>query len=377
MFPNAILNETLTLAQMSMVPFDADLMSPFPIASDPSSKNEATHNVLVALTSTDGISGVGEAAPFHGISGDTQETVLQELHSVAPHLLHSPMSCVELEQRLRRHLRFGSSRAAVEMAFLDLLAKKRKEPLYRLLNPKAWPHPAQTDITIPLVDKSMAVTLAEKYKEAGFSRIKVKVGDDRQASFERVVAISDVYRRERSEKPLELLIDANEGFSSIEAIALMRRLFVAHIVPKIFEQPVSRSDLPGLKLVTEDAHQWGTRVYADEAVYTADDARKLAEEQACDGINLKLMKQGGILEALRVVEVAQQHGLSLMIGGMMETRLAMTAAFHMALAVGSVHWYDLDTPLLLEERVLEGGLTYAGPRLALPEMKTGIGVTFS
>lgn len=115
-------------------------------------------------------------------------------------------------------------------------------------------------------------------------------------------------------------------------------------------------------------------VFADESVYDVEDARRIIRSGSADGINLKLMKHGGIVEAMRIAELAGANGLKLMIGGMVETRLAMTASLHLASALGGVHWLDLDTPLFLNEEILAGGMIYCGPQLRLPDAP-GIGVT--
>lgn len=117
----------------------------------------------------------------------------------------------------------------------------------------------------------------------------------------------------------------------------------------------------------------GVLLIADESVYHATKAHYLAEEELVDGFNLKLAKHGDLQEAIAIAEVANQHGLYLMVGGMVETRLGMSAMFHLALALGNVMWCDLDTPLLLDDRHFAGGIVYNGSMMTAPQ-GAGIGV---
>lgn len=353
----------------------AVLREPFPIASD-ASKAGAADNVLVTLTDADGVTGLGEAAPYHGISGDTQALLTGDLSRAAPMLRGKEWDVEGLNRFAARTLAFPASRAAVEMAFFDILAKKEGEPLFAFFNERVDTIASVTDITIPLVEPSKAAELARRYLARGFHRIKIKVGDEREKSFQRVSAAWEVFDRAGMESKLEIAIDANEGFCAADAIALLRRLCQARIPVKIFEQPVRRNDRTGLKQVTQDARQWGTMVIADESVFTEEEARALAENEAVHGFNLKLMKHGGLTAASRIALIAAQHGLYLMAGGMVETRLAMTAMYHLAVALGNVFWLDLDTPLLLDAPMLAGGIQYVGARIFLPEVP-GIGVSLA
>ncbi|MBI5300407.1 MAG: hypothetical protein HY877_08995 [Deltaproteobacteria bacterium] len=161
---------------------------------------------------------------------------------------------------------------------------------------------------------------------------------------------------------------------SFSTSPLIRRLAVMDIVPIIFEQPVRRDDIEGLRRVREEANKYGTMVFADESVYSLRDAQTVLDAKSVGGINLKLMKHGGLLEAMRIADFAHEHGLKLMIGGMVESRLGMSASLHFALAIGGdVVWFDLDTPMLIEGDPLSGGLQYTGPSMTLPQ-SPGIGV---
>jgi len=344
---------------------NAKLKAPFPIASDRSKKG-AIKNALIVADDYEGHVGLGEAAPFRGIAGDTHEALLRDmaLHS-------SSFSLVRWGDLVSMDEPLPAARAALEMAHLDMLSRVHGEGLYKFLNPEAEAQAFETDITIPLVGSQRAEALARDYLQRGFGRVKVKVGDDAELSEARVAAVHDIFKK--GGVRFDILIDANEGFSAEQSTGLLDALARRDIPVKIFEQPVERGDLDGMALVRERAHELGALVFADESVFTVADAIKAIEAGATDGINLKLMKHGGFVEALRIAELAQKAGLRLMVGGMVETRLAMSAGLHLALAIGDVSWIDLDTPLLLEEELFEGGLRYDGPMVIPPE-GPGIGV---
>lgn len=365
------LRESLRIKDISIEPITAELTAPFPIASDTSTHAERVNNVLVRMTLDDGTVGLGEAAPFKGISGDTQELLLKDLEPVTTELVGAAFNVFEIEEFGNTALGFPAARAALEMAFLDALARKKDLWLSTFLHPHTMAGSFETDVTIPLVNLRDTARLAVRYVDGGFTRIKIKVGKNLKADLLRVEAVRQVFQDAGRSKKLEMLADANEGYTLCDAKAFVRKCMSANSKDvKIFEQPVKRSALDDLVAVTNLARIFNIKVYADESVYTEEHAARLVERGAVDGFNLKLMKHGGFLEALRIADLAVKHGLGLMIGGMIETRLAMTASLHLARIIGGDHlkWLDLDTPLLLhDDHLFTGGIQYAGPRMQFPD----------
>lgn len=361
----------LKINNIRISPLHGSLRSPFAIATD-RSKVAEIKNVMVSIDTEDK-SGIGESAPFFGISNDTQSMIIDDLEAAARELPGTELDVFSLEWAALDLLRFPSSRAGLEMAFLDALAKKKDVALHTLLNPSASTKLPPIDITIPLVGSAKAEALAAKYQRSGFTRIKVKVGDEIALAEARVAAIHSMYAKAGNAASLELLIDANAAYDPNSAIELLARLAGNGVRIAVFEQPVERCDIWGMCAVRELARDFGTLVFADESVYTTEDAELIAKTHAADGINLKLMKHGGLIEAARVAEVAREHGLKLMIGGMVETRLAMSASLALAIGLGDVHWLDLDTPLLINEDSLSGGMSYKGPSIT-PSGDLGLGV---
>jgi len=361
--------EQVYIESVEVRKLNARLKAPFPIASD-AGKVQGTENVLAVVKvrrrdESRATVGYGEAAAQDLLMADISVAGITGRH----------LSLGELERLMAEKMKFPAARAAIEMAVLDAISSREQRTLASFINPVAATGELITDITIPMVNAEEAGELAAKYEKEGFYRIKVKVGDGVDAAVARVEAVRGAFKAAGREDVLELLIDANEGYTPELAIELLHRLNEKGLVPVIFEQPVKRGDIAGMRQVRSAANEFGTRVFADESVQTIEDARRVIDADAADGINLKLMKHGGILPALRIAALAKERGLGLMIGGMVETRLGMSAAAHFALAAGDAGtWLDLDTPMLLEEGVLSGGFRYDGPRMIVFKLG-GIGVS--
>ncbi|KAK8485937.1 hypothetical protein V6N11_063551 [Hibiscus sabdariffa] len=232
-------------------------------------------------------------------------------------------------------------RAGVEMALIDAAAKSIGVPLWRLFG--------GASNTIPIVSPAEAAALASKYHKQGFKTLKLKVGKNLKADIEVLQAI-------RAAHPdCSFILDANEGYRPEEAIEVLEKLHEMGVTPVLFEQPVHRDDWEGLGCVSRFAKsKYGVSVAADESCRNLADVKKIVQGELADVVNIKLAKVG-VLGALEIIDLARASGLDLMIGGMVETRLAMGFAGHLAAGLGFFKFVDLDTPLLLaEDPVLDG-----------------------
>lgn len=352
------------------------LHAPFPIASD-TTKTTGTANVSIAFRERWGPTGYGEAAPFPGISGDSQALLMHDLQRVTGALIGRPFTVGSLDAFLARELRFPAARAAVSMAALDLVAQTEKVPLFRLLNPAGDAAAVPTTITIPLTMPGKARRLAAAYLSQGFRQLKIKVGVGVMSSVQRVVAVSQAVAQRPDVGYVDLILDANEGFTPHAAAQFLGALQMADVLPwahgdAIFEQPVPRADHAGLRRLHSRADGLGVQIFADESVYTLEDAEALVAAEAVDGINIKPQKTGGLLAAERIALYARGCGVRVMWGGMVESVLGMGATLHLAQALGMTDHLDLDTPLLASFPGVSGGVTYAGPLMTLPDAP-GIG----
>ncbi|CAL9075601.1 unnamed protein product [Musa textilis] len=246
----------------------------------------------------------------------------------------------------------ASVRAGFEMALIDAAANSIRIPLWRLFGGAS--NSITTDITIPIVSPSEAAELAAKYCRQGFSTLKLKVGKDLNSDIEVLRAIRSVH------PDCSFILDANEGYKSHQAIEVLDKLHVMGVTPILFEQPVHRDDWEGLHVVSHIAKdKYGVSVAADESCRSITDAHKIIQGNLAHVINIKLAKLG-VIGALEIINIAREAGVTLMIGGMVETRLAMGFSGHLAAGLGCFSFIDLDTPLLLSEDPVIGGYEASG-----------------
>jgi L-alanine-DL-glutamate epimerase-like enolase superfamily enzyme len=142
------------------------------------------------------------------------------------------------------------------------------------------------------------------------------------------------------------------------------------MAPALLEQWLAKDDLEGMQALGAES---GWLVAADESVTTAGDAVRVARAKAAHVINIKLMK-GGVAAALDIVEVARREGLELMIGGNVESILAMTMSACLAAGQGGFRFADLDTPLFMAANPFAGGFTLEGDRISVAGIAAGHGV---
>jgi L-alanine-DL-glutamate epimerase-like enolase superfamily enzyme len=213
-----------------------------------------------------------------------------------------------------------------------------------------------SDITLPICEPARMAELAAEYRRQGYRHFKVKVGKSLDADMRALRAVHahvpDGFYR----------LDANAAFSASEALSLLRLARSAGLALECFEQPCARADLEGMAQV---AREGGVPVIADESVRDQADLTRVLAAHAAHGVNLKLAKSGGLLAALAVGRRARAHDLQVMCGGMVETRLGMTAMAHVACALDAVEYVDLDTAFLLADDPFEGGYEARGPALQL------------
>lgn len=350
------------IARLAVEPWNVELLEPFGIATGAQLLAE---NVLVEVTLESGARGLGEAAPFPAVSGETQADALAALAAALPHLQgHEQPGAPGLLDAAREELgRAPSALAAVEMALLDADCRERGISMFAHFGGRQ--SALVTDITITTGSGDAAAAAARRAVEQGFVTLKVKVGGgsfDHDLERLRVIAAAAPSAR--------LLLDANASLSGSEAVALVEGLGARRPQLVLFEQPCRRGDFAGARRVRAA----GIRVAADEDARSLADVTTLHAEQAADVVNFKLTKSG-VSETLRMIAEARRLGLGLMMGGMVETRLAMTVSACIAGGLGGFEELDLDTPLFMKDDRLQGGFAQSASRLALGDIALGHGVT--
>jgi len=333
--------------KLTWEPITLQLKTTFRIAHGASDQR---HNVVISLEQG-GIRGLGEAAavPYYG---ESQAGITEYLAG----LQETPWDDPSLLEDILERLPPGSlaARAGVDMALHDLWARQIGQPLYRLLglNPGKLP---LTSFTIAIDEPRAA---AERARQSGYPIIKVKMGGSRD---EETIALI------RAASSARLRVDANAGWGREQALDLIPRLAAYDL--ELIEQPLAIKDLEGVRWLRGklQAQRVTVPIFVDESVKSAQDVA--AHAGAVDGVVVKLMKSGGIREALRAIHTARALGMQVMLSCMVETSLGVTAAAHLAPLCDFV---DLDGPLLIGNDPFQG-LHYQGAQIRLPD-GPGLGV---
>lgn len=349
-----------TITRLSAEPLDIELTEPFGIAGG---AQHTAANALVTLELDDGTVGLGEAAPFPAVNGETQADALAALSDAAELVRGMDAERWRHVAAALRELRAPSARCAVECALLDALCRRAGRPLW------SWFGGAETvlttDITIPTGSGEHARRSAERAVTQGFSTLKVKIGG---------VALADDIERLRAileaAPDARLLLDANASMSADEALALLDALGDGTRRVALFEQPTPAGDHTALRRVRDDGR---VKVAADESARSAADVADIGREGAADAVNIKITKCG-VVEALDMIATARAMGLTLMIGGMVESQLAMSVSSSLAAGSGGFAFVDLDTPLFMRGAPLSGGAVWRGARISVETAVPGHGV---
>jgi L-alanine-DL-glutamate epimerase-like enolase superfamily enzyme len=340
-----------TITKIEMWPVDLPITDPFMVATG---HLLVARNVFVRIQLRSGAVGYGEMAPFPEVGGQDRagcQRAGTELAKITLGVSASQYGHLAdvFQERVPDS---AAARCALETAILDALCRHRGIPLWDIwggLDVRS----RETDVTIPITDLDRTVTLAHEWHARGFRQLKMKVGIDVDQDIRRLEAIH------RALPDVHFITDANQGYTPDECRIFVKAVehFGGRIV--LLEQPVAKLDLDSMAALRRDL---AVPVAADEAVRTVADAKDVIEKLAADFINIKIMKSG-VIESVRIASCVRKAGLRLMIGGMVETRLAMGCSFGLVLGLGGFDHLDLDTPLLLSTDPVTGGYRYAGPHL--------------
>jgi len=302
--------------------------------------------IVVALHDNHGRVGWGEASPSALILGCTPDTVFAALDLLIPAILgEDPRRIDHLISKMDQVLLGNAAaKAALDLALHDLVGQIYGEPVWRLLG-GSFAEPLETDFTVGIDEPARMAQEAKALVEAGFRAIKVKVGEDPATDVERVRAV-----REAIGDKVRMWIDANQGWTRAQAVWALTRM--AEYGVEFVEQPVHAMDLEGMAFVRKRSP---IPVMADESVHSPQDALRAIRLWACDYVNIKLMKAGGLLRAKEIATICKNAGIQNMIGGMVESNLSATAAVHFALSEANVVFRDLDLGERPEAKLVSRG----------------------
>lgn len=351
-----------TITAIEVEALTLDLTEPFAIASGAQARAE---NLLVRVRLDDGTEGLGEAAPFPAVSGETQGSSLAAIERVKRDIVgidaaRTRKIAAVLAESIGTQ---PAARSAIEQAVFDALARHAGVPLWALFGGACAP--VETDMTITAGDVEHARQSALSITERGIRTIKLKIGaTDPRIDAQRVAAAVSAAPGAR------IFVDANGGYDVSGALTFLDATRAMGASIELFEQPVAADDLDGM---VEVERRGNVPVCADESARSAADVIELVRRGAPRAINIKLMKCG-VVEALAMWSVAQAAGLERMIGGMVESDLAMTFSAHFAHGLGGFAYCDLDTPLFVSDSPFEGGMIYEGGEVRIDHVERGCGV---
>jgi L-alanine-DL-glutamate epimerase-like enolase superfamily enzyme len=331
------------------------LVRPFRIAIG---ETRIAETLYLRVHADDGLYGMGEANLFTPVVGETQATAFAAAKDLAKLLVGSdPLDIERRVSDMRRFVPFNpTTRSGFDMALYDLAGKIAGLPLYALLGgPRRV---ITTDNTVGIDTPEAMAERALEIKGRGFPAVKVKVGTTAAEDIRRVEHIRRAVGPE-----LAIRIDANQGWDRVSAVQALRGM--EDLVLEYCEQPVPVWDFEGMRHVRT---RTSIPIMADESVFDEHDALKLASMNACDYLNIKLAKSGGIHVGLRINAVAEADGMQCMVGCMTESRLGLSAGAHLVSARPNIVFADLDGADMLRDDPVVGGMVYEhGGRIALPE----------
>lgn len=325
-------------------------------------------DVVVIMETDTGHIGYGSAPATAIITGETHGSIIEAISKViSPVLIGRDIEDLNnLTDGIQSSIvKNFSAKAATEIAVYDLYGQLYGAPLYKLLG--GGDNVISTDITISVdyIDKMVEDTMAAI--DLGFETLKIKVGKDPALDIERVKAIYAAV----NERAL-IRLDANQGWTPKQTVSVLRTLEDSGVKLELLEQPVKGHDIEGMKYVTERIH---TPVMADESSFGPKEAIELITMRAADIINIKLMKTGGISNAIKIADIAGIYGVDCMIGCMLESSIGVAAAAHIAVAKASVITkVDLDTPSLGQYDPVRSGVQFNNAEITITDLP-GLGIS--
>lgn len=326
---------------------------------------EYSISAIVIIETDEGLVGYGEGSPGILITGETLEGTIECVKLFNKKLIGVDPLDIEKIHNIMDSIaaKAPAAKAAIDIACYDLLGKKTNLPLYQLLG--GYESIVETDITIGIDEPQVMV---EKVQEAighGFDTLKIKVGTDANTDLSRIKMI-----RQAVGNQVKLRLDANQAWQPKEAVSMINQLNEYQI--ELVEQPVVSDNIDGLTYVTNHV---SVPIMSDESCFHSKDALRLVQNHAVDFINIKLMKCGGIHEALKINNICEAAGIECMVGCMVEeTNIGVTAAAHLVAAKKNITRADLDATFFLESVAYAGGVPLEPTNRIKLTQQAGLGI---
>jgi len=352
----------MKITSAKAVPVELHLDEPFAIANE---TVDTAENVFFKLGTDTGLEGWGCATP-DTVTSETSDTVLKAFETVLKGILEGsdPTRVHLINDVIESNLDGNTSaKAGVNMALYDILGKSAELPVYKLLG--GYRDRIETSVTIGLNPVDIMVDRSKKWVSQGFKSLKVKCGMDPDFDIEAIMAIRDAIGRD-----VKIRLDANEGYTVEQAITVIQTLEGMGADIELLEQPTKGIYLYALKEVTAKCP---VPIMADETALNLRDSLKLIKYEVADMINIKLMKVGGITNAIKANIMAELAGIPVMIGCMNESMGAMIGGVHFACGFKNVQYADLDSILDITDDPVKGGATYENG-CVVPSDNPGLGI---
>lgn len=324
--------------------------------------------VFVRVTTHGGLVGWGEATPDPNVTGESFASTAAVLRDdLAPALIGHDVR--DREAAVRKldatveHV--PAAKAGLDIALHDLVARAYELPLWALLGGRSKAHLQISRVVSMKTPAEMARDAAQHVAD-GFATVKLKVGDGNNPAIDvaRVAAV-----RETIGPDMLIKIDVNQGWKT-PGIAIPAIRAVLKSRPEYIEQPIAQWDLEGL---AEVRRQTGATIMADEALHGVREMQRIVALRAADLVNIKLMKTGGLVNALRVNAIAEAAGIGAQVGTMVESSIASAAGLHLAMSLANVKTVEMGGPLMITDEVGDLRRCYERDTITLPD-KPGLGV---
>jgi L-alanine-DL-glutamate epimerase-like enolase superfamily enzyme len=326
---------------------------------------DEVRNAFVEIILDDGTTGIGAGNPSEYVVGETLEQCIEALEEKNLEFLIG-RDIREVNQLLfevwKKFPANPSARAALDIALHDVFTKYLDIPLVKFLGQKIKKLPTSNTIGIKNVTETLKE--AEDYIKRGFRVLKVKLGKDLEEDVERVMKL-----REKFGNSIVIRIDANQGYSVEQTIQFYGRTYDLDI--ELIEQPLPAKAISEMKGLPMEVRKV---IAADESLITPADALELVKPPKAAGIfNIKLMKCGGVSQALKIADIALSENIDLFWGCNDESIVSITAALHAAFACANTKYIDLDGSLDLARDVVKGGFILKDGYMSCSD-KPGLGV---
>lgn len=308
---------------------------------------DTVRNIFVELTLDNGVTGIGSGNPSEYVTGEHLDHTMDALQERNLEFLIGRdirETNQLLFEALQKFPKTPAARAALDIALHDALTKYLGIPLVKYLGQKIHSMPTSNTIGIKNVEETLKE--AKDYQQKGFKILKVKLGINPEEDIERMVKLREVFGNS-----FVIRIDANQGYTTQQTIDFYNR--TKHLNIELIEQPLPAKAVAEMKALPDEIK---AKIAADESLLTPADAFALITAPHASGIfNIKLMKCGGINQALKIADAALAGNVDLFWGCNDEGIVSITAALHAAFACPHTKYIDLDGSLDLGRDEVTGG----------------------